>query len=43
MGKILDEDLIYEILSVVEEIPAGKVLPTGRLHVSSAGIKIRGL
>ena len=22
MGKILDEDLIYEILSVVEEIPA---------------------
>ena len=23
MGKILDEDLIYEILSVVEEIPAG--------------------
>ena len=25
MGKILDEDLIYEILSVVEEIPAGKV------------------
>ena len=42
MGKILDEDLIYEILSVVEEIPAGKVA-TGRLHVSSAGIKIRGL
>ena len=33
MGKILDEDLIYEILSVVEELPAGKV----------AGIKIRGL
>ena len=24
MGKILDEDLIYEILSVVEEIPEGK-------------------
>lgn len=25
MGKILDEKLIYEILSVVEEIPFGKV------------------
>lgn len=25
MPKILDEDLIYEILSVVEEIPEGKV------------------
>ena len=23
MGKVLDEDLIYEILSVVAEIPAG--------------------
>lgn len=29
MGKILDEDLIYEILSVVEEIPAGKVASYG--------------
>ena len=36
MGKILDEDLIYEILSVVEEIPAGKVASYGQ-------IKIRGL
>ena len=26
MGKILDEDLIYEILSVVEEIPEGSGL-----------------
>ena len=34
MGKILDEDLIYR---------QEKWLPTGRLHVSSAGIKIRGL
>lgn len=25
MSKILDENLIYEILSVVEEIPAGSV------------------
>ena len=30
MGKILDEDLIYEILSVVEEIPAGKVASYGQ-------------
>lgn len=29
MGKILDEDLIYEILSVVEEIPEGKVASYG--------------
>ncbi len=32
MGKILDEDLIYEILSVVEEIPEGKVSSYGRIH-----------
>ena len=25
MGKVLDEDLVYEILSVVAEIPAGCV------------------
>ena len=31
MGKILDEDLIYEILSVVEEIPAGKVTSYGQI------------
>ena len=31
MGKILDEDLIYEILSVVEEIPAGKVASYGQI------------
>ena len=31
MGKILDEDLIYEILSVVEEIPAGKDCTSHRL------------
>lgn len=30
-GRILDESLIYEILSVVEEIPAGKVATYGQL------------
>ena len=32
MGKILDEDLIYEILSVVEEIPVGKVLSMAEFY-----------
>ncbi len=31
MGKVLDEDLIYEILSVVEEIPEGKVATYGQI------------
>ncbi|MCM1112332.1 MAG: MGMT family protein [Muribaculum sp.] len=31
MGKILDEGLIYEILSVVEEIPAGNVATYGQI------------
>lgn len=31
MGKILDEDLIYEILSTVEEIPEGKVASYGQI------------
>ena len=31
MSKILDEDLIYEILSVVEEIPIGKVTTYGQI------------
>lgn len=31
MGKILDESLIYEILSVVEEIPEGKVATYGQI------------
>ena len=31
MGKILDEALIYEILSVVEEIPEGKVSTYGQI------------
>ena len=31
MGKILDEDLIYEIRSVVEEIPEGKVASYGQI------------
>ena len=31
MPKILDEDLIYEILSVVEEIPEGRVASYGQI------------
>ena len=31
MSKILDENLIYEILSLVEEIPAGKVASYGQI------------
>ena len=30
MAGILTEDLIYEILSVVEEIPAARLHPTDR-------------
>ncbi len=31
MGKVLDERLIYEILSAVEEIPTGRVSTYGQL------------
>ena len=31
MSKILTEDLIYEILSVVEEIPEGRVASYGQI------------
>ena len=31
MGRILNEDLIYEILSVVEEIPPGRVATYGQI------------
>lgn len=31
MGAVLDEKLIYEILSVVEEIPEGKVASYGQI------------
>ena len=31
MPKILDEELIYEILSVVEEIPEGRVASYGQI------------
>ncbi len=31
MVKILDEDLIYQVLSVVEEIPAGCVASYGQI------------
>lgn len=37
---MIKEDLIYEILSVVEEIPEGGSPPTARSPASSAGIKI---
>ena len=31
MKKILNEDLVYEVLSVVDEIPAGKVASYGQI------------
>lgn len=31
MGQVLDEDLIYQILSVVAEIPEGKVATYGQI------------
>lgn len=31
MGRTLDENLIYEILAVVEEIPEGKVASYGQI------------
>jgi methylated-DNA-protein-cysteine methyltransferase-like protein len=31
MKRILDDDLVYEILSVVEEIPEGKVASYGQI------------
>lgn len=31
MGRILNEELIYEILSVVEEIPEGRVATYGQI------------
>lgn len=31
MQKVIDENLIYEILSVVEEIPEGKVASYGQI------------
>ncbi|MBQ6365927.1 MAG: MGMT family protein [Oscillospiraceae bacterium] len=31
MRKVLDEQLIYEILSVVNEIPCGKVASYGQI------------
>ena len=43
MGTILNENLIYEILSVVEEIPPGKVATYGRLLGSSEERKTQGL
>ena len=31
MGKVLNEDLVYEVLSVVEEIPEGHVATYGQI------------
>jgi len=31
MGRTLDEDLVYQILSVVEEIPCGRVASYGQI------------
>lgn len=31
MSRVMDEELIYEILSVVEEIPEGKVASYGQI------------
>lgn len=31
MSRVLDEDLVYEILSVVEEIPEGSVATYGQI------------
>ena len=31
MGKVLDESLVYEILSVVAEIPVGRVASYGQI------------
>ena len=31
MGKVLDDHLIFEILAVVDEIPAGKVATYGQI------------
>ena len=42
MKHVLDEDLIYEILSVVEEIPEGCVATYGQIADSLAGRKIPG-
>lgn len=37
---MIKEDLIYEILSVVEEIPEGRVASYGQIARLIAGIKI---
>lgn len=39
MGRILIEDLIYEILSVVEEIPPGRVATYGQIAGQAATVK----
>lgn len=43
-GHVLDESLIYEILSVVEEIPEGRTATYGQIArlIGSAEIKMQG-
>ena len=43
MKKIISEELIYEILSVVEEIPKGKVATYGQIADLLAEIKMHVL
>lgn len=31
MSKVLNDDLIYEVLAVVDEIPEGKVVTYGQI------------
>ena len=39
MAKVLDESLIYEILSAVEEIPEGRVASYGQIAARIGGEK----
>lgn len=41
MSHVLGEDLIYEVLSVVEEIPEGKVASYGQIAGSSGGRRMQ--
>lgn len=43
MSRILNDDLIYEILSAVEEIPEGKVATYGQIARLTGREKIQGL
>mgnify|MGYP001248419462 CR=1 FL=1 len=43
MKKVINEELIYEILSVVEEIPKGKVATYGQIAKLIVEIKMHDL